>query len=250
MMASDTSLAPDAPLWWNAGDPVRTRFFDALSLLLPAGEQFLIDTAADWLRASESAGATPSGLAAEVRRFIAEETAHQRAHRLYNDRLARHSPARHLEQRIEEALGPIRQSDLSTRIALGAAFEQLTALLSAEFLREGDVWLGDGHSLQGRLWRWHCQEELDHCHVTADVMRAAGIGWCRRAAAMALSLLFIGSDVLVSVAGLCRSDRQAGRCGAKAQALGAAAFALRAIPGVMRIAAGAIRYMLLGPYRP
>jgi len=32
----------DVPVFWNDGDPVLTRFFDALSIHFPDGERFFI----------------------------------------------------------------------------------------------------------------------------------------------------------------------------------------------------------------
>ena len=69
--------------FWNQ-TPFRSYLFNAFSLLLPSGEQFVI-------RAMEDAATRlPEGapLQEEVAQFVREERAHQRAHRLYNTQLA------------------------------------------------------------------------------------------------------------------------------------------------------------------
>ena len=93
---------------WN-GNAFRTRLFDALSLLLPCGEAFVIQAVADWLVASPQAEA---GLRSQAERFVREEMSHQRAHRLYNDGLARSGvPSQALEQRIESAVRELAPLD-------------------------------------------------------------------------------------------------------------------------------------------
>jgi predicted metal-dependent hydrolase len=225
---------------WN-GDAFRTRLFDALSLLLPCGEAFVIGAVSDWLAAAPQAEA---GLRAQAERFVREEQSHQRAHRLYNDRLARSgAPAQALEQRIESAVRELSHLDLGTRLAMSAAFEHLTALLSTEVLR-GAVWLTATPCRESQLWRWHCAEEIAHCHVTAHLLRAGKVGYLRRAGSLALATCFLGIDLTRLVFALCAHDV---RCGAVSRGrllLQAAGLALRACPGVLRMAAGGLRYLM------
>ena len=125
---------------WN-GDLLRTRFFDALSLMLPSGEAFVIRAVTDWLEDQRHGGAAGEALRAQALQFVREEQSHQRAHRLYNDRLAQQGlPARELEARIEAAVAGLAPLHLHTRLALAAAFEHLTAALSVQVLK-GWPWL-------------------------------------------------------------------------------------------------------------
>jgi predicted metal-dependent hydrolase len=222
---------------WN-GDVFRTRLFDGLSLILPSGEAFVIEAVAQAAAQLPSDGAQADALREEAGRFVNEELAHQRAHRLYNERLAREGlPARALEQRIEEATRPLTHLDLPTRLAFAAAFEQLTALLSCEVLR-GNAWLTQRPSLQGRLWRWHCAEEIGHRHVAPQMLRACGVGEARRIACFAAATCFLAIDVVRIVAALCRHDlgtRSVSRTRLAAQAC---RFACRAAPGMCRMALG------------
>lgn len=188
-------MPPPAPAPWN-GDLLRTRFFDALSLMLPSGEAFVIRAVADWLADERHDGRAGEALRAQARQFVREEQSHQRAHRLYNDRLALQGlPARELEARIEAAVAALAPLELHTRLALAAAFEYLTARLSDEVLR-GWPWLSRrAHAREARLWRWHCEEEVGHRHVVRDIAAASGVGLARRTGCLLLATLYLGTDV-------------------------------------------------------
>jgi predicted metal-dependent hydrolase len=225
---------------WN-GDAFRTRLFDALSLLLPCGEAFVIQAVSDWHAATPQAEAS---LRSQAERFVREEVSHQRAHRLYNDGLARSGvPARALEQRIESAVRELAHLDLPTRLALSAAFEHLTALLSTEVLR-GSVWLTASPCRESQLWRWHCEEELGHRHVTTDLLRASNVGYLRRAGALALATCYLGIDVVRLVCALCAHDARCGAVGRGRLLLQACSMAWRASPGMLRMAAAWLAYLV------
>ena len=188
---------------WN-GDLLRTRFFDALSLMLPSGEAFVIRAVTDWLEQHPDGDAA---LRAQAQQFVREEQSHQRAHRLYNERLAQQGlPARELEARIEAAVAGLASLHLHTRLALAAAFEHLTAALSVQVLK-GWPWLSrqaDGR--EARLWRWHCAEEVGHRHVVRDLAVASRVGIVRRAGCLLLASLYLGSDVARLLCGLLWQD--------------------------------------------
>ncbi len=230
-------------LWWNGGDAFRSRLFDAISLLLPSGEKFVIAVASDWLNASSQTQIPKEELRREVQRFIREEIAHSRAHRLYNERLALHAPAERLEQRVASAMEEMADWDLLTRMAFAAAFEYLTALLSVEVLRTRSVWIGDGTAPQIRLWRWHSQEEVGHRHVVADIMNVYRVGHGRRVFAFLAAVLYLGWDLAVSMCVMLRCDIQTRRVGVWQLVTQAVVFAVRALPSFLRMAWGCVRYL-------
>ncbi len=245
MMQSDGALQkkPSSP-WWNDGDALRTRLFDAISLLLPSGEQFVIDAVSNWVHEGCPGASPSSGLQQETQRFIQEEMAHQRAHRLYNDRLAADTPAKELERRIASTVSEMASLDLPTRLAFAAAFEHLTAMLSMEILRPRSVWLGDGAAPQIRLWQWHCQKEIDHRHVVANVSIAAGVGAGRRTLTLLAAALYLSMDVTVALAAMCRADLRARRVKPLHLLIRAARLALLASPGLIRMAGSSLAFMM------
>lgn len=237
MTAVPLAAARPAPPW--NGDSLRTRLLDALSLMLPAGEEFVIGAVADWLRDDVQAAGGSQALRAQAQRFIDEERAHQRAHRLYNQRLAREGlPAVELEQRIRAAVAELAPLGLETRLALAAAFEHLTALLSREMLGGGPWLRAAGDSPQARLWRWHCAEEIGHRHLVSDLLAERRVGWARRAGCLLLASGYLGLDVARLLAGLLGHDLRGGTLRRGALAWQACRFVAAALPGLLRMAAG------------
>jgi uncharacterized protein len=244
MMASANQTASDLPwLWWNGGDAFRSRLFDAISLLLPSGERFVIAAISDWLQLP-AADSLTSALQRDALKFIKEEQAHSRAHHLYNDRLAVHAPAQRLEQRIAAAMQPMSTWTLSSRIAFAAAFEELTALLSVEVLRPRNAWLDSNATPQAKLWRWHCEEEIHHRHVAPEVARAMGVGRCRSALVFIVAASYLCADVVVTLATLLLADKRAQRVGLTLLTLQAIGFTLQVTPSLLRMA-GASLYSLI-----
>ena len=198
-------VAPGEPeRFWNR-TPFRSYLFNAFSLLLPSGEQFVI-------RAMEGAAAhLPEGapLKAEVAQFVREERAHQRAHRLYNAQLARQGyNAVALEARMEGAVQGLEQAlDWRERLALAAALEYLTALVSRQALRGGG-WLVHDASRQSNLWRWHCEEEVAHHGVALRLLREVGqVSYGRRLGLYVLASLILLGDVACHTWDFFRTDR-------------------------------------------
>lgn len=248
-MKAVTPAAAAAPVPWNGTIP-RTRFFDALSLLLPAGEAFVID-------ALEACGAAAGVLDAADRSaladFVREERAHQRAHRLYNSALIAAAPSAAVPaQRADQAVAELQGLPLKDRVALAAAFEQLTAVLSHEVLVHRHL-LGDAgeSSSQSRLWRWHADEELRHCHVATQAAQRHGVGAARRVIALFMATAYLGLDVLRGWIALCRSDIAAG-ASRRRVAVDTLDFAVRSLPSLARMTLGWLRCMVLphGAPRP
>jgi predicted metal-dependent hydrolase len=220
--------------WWN-GDALRTRLFDGLSLLLPAGETFVIRAAQDWLAAHPAADAR---LREQALRFVREEQAHQRVHRQYNLALASAVPvALQLEQRIAHSVRQLDGLGLARRLALAEAFEHLTALLSAQVLR-GTTWVIDDGSRESRMWRWHCAEELAHRHVAAELLRVVRPAPGLRGLALVLATAYIAGDVLGLTWALCRHDVQRGGLRPAALFAQAAGLVGRATPDLLRMTLG------------
>jgi len=216
---------------WN-GTFVRSRFFDALSLLLPAGEQFLIDTLQSWRAASEPPA--DSELSREVDRFIREEQAHRRAHANYNAALVAALPSvRAVAERAGRITDDLTGFGMPMKLALVAAFEHLTAVLAQE-IEAHRFFIAEENTRAGWLWKWHAREELGHRHVAVLVARHAGLGRGVLTLALLLATGYLTGDLLRYTFALCRCDV---RAGTRQWALLAdtARFAFGAIPSLMRM---------------
>jgi uncharacterized protein len=186
---------------WNGGDAVRTRFFDALSILLPEGEQFVI-------RAAHDAAALRGTPADEVQALINDEHAHQRAHRQDQRRLLQqHGPASRLLHSVEATMAPLNDLPVASRLALAAAFEYLTVLLARRVLHGRSRWLAEAPSPQARLWRWHCAEEIAHGDVLLRLARQHRLAYGQRIGCYLLASAYLTADTAGLMRALLRDDR-------------------------------------------
>ena len=231
-----TARTPGEAVICNRTIP-RRRLFDALSLILPTGESFVIATIEEWQRGA--GGCASDALHAEVSRLIREECAHQRAHDRYNAALIKATPgATPAAERAKRVTDEIAKCSLTMRLALVVAFEHLTIVLSREILAHPDL-LPDDDSAHSRMWRWHAREEIAHGHVAADVAAHHGIGRARTLLALCLAATFLSLDVLRCWWALCRCDLRSGVPGWRL-ARDTGVFLVQGLPSFVRMAAGVL----------
>jgi predicted metal-dependent hydrolase len=239
---SATGIAPTryGAAYWTP-NTARARWFDAISLLLPAGETFVIEAVRD----ACAAWPTNDALRNAVQHLIDEEHSHQRAHQRYNERLAAIGlPVDVLQDRLARNMAPMRGWPVEERVLMAAALEQCTALLSREVLRSR-AWLGPDESATTRMWRWHCEEEIGH-HGTAIALAAIAP---RRIwtwpLILVLAAVWITSDILRFQSALRATDRRLGRVGRWQSLLDGLQFAAQTAPAVARLLAGGVRSMFM-----
>lgn len=195
----ENSLNAANAVHWNGGHAVGTRFFDALSILLPQGEKFVIHAAQDAAALLKTPGAQVQGL-------IADEQAHQRAHRLDQRRLQQQQgPAAALVQHIDVVIAPLHHQPLAVRLAWACAFEHLTVLLARRVLR-GPNGLTASAAPQARLWRWHCAEEIAHGHVLLALAAQSRIPYGQRVACYLAASMVLATDVARFMGAFLRDD--------------------------------------------
>ena len=221
---------------WNRTVP-RSRVFDALSLVVSAGEVLVIDTIEHWRRTA-SHGAPPNVLI-EADRLIREEAAHRRAHERYNAALILATPgAARVADRARQATAELAHLNLATRLALVVAFEQLTVALSREVLRRPDL-LPAADTRHTRMWRWHAAEEIAHGHIAALVATHHGIGRLRLTLALCTATVYLAIDIVRGTFTLCRCDLAAGYPRLRF-ARDIALFTISSLPSLARMAAGLV----------
>ena len=230
----------DTARFWN-DTPFRSYLFNAFSLLLPSGEQFIVEA----VEAAAQSTTCSAALRDEAARFVLEEKAHQRAHRIYNQRLAAQGyNVAALEERIAQALGKLQRTlSPAECLCLTAAFEYLTTLVSRQALQKTS-WLSHEQSVQGSLWRWRCAEEIAHHHVALDLLAARRVGYWMRVGLYLLASVVLLSDLVRHIADFYQTDRQANRITRGAFWKSAAAFVLTNTGGLLQMGAGWLRYAL------
>jgi len=200
----DFGLDGEIPRWWMAGDPFKTRFFDAMSTLFPQGERFFIES----VRAYADRIEDPD-LRAAVDDFTRQEGQHSKVHRRYNARLAEQGiDVAGIHRRLEEDLFGERQKRLPAiwRLSVTAALEHLTAMMGTCFFERRDV-LADCDPRIRAVYAWHAIEEIEHKSVAYDVLtKVAGARWLLRASTMLLLTLGFSFDVCRIIDHMLRVD--------------------------------------------
>lgn len=177
------------PRHWNAGDPVLTRFFDALSVHFPEGERFFIQS----VRNYQEQVSDPR-LRDDIRHFIRQEGQHGMVHDSFNEVMA--AQGVDVEQAAANLRGFIRtfQKYLPKKyqLAMTAAFEHFTATLGEAMLQDQADIFAESDPVMRALFLWHGVEEVEHKAVAFDVyQKVAGGGYLTRTSALVLGTLMI-----------------------------------------------------------
>ncbi len=163
---------------WCGGNPALTHQYNAISLLLPAGEQFFRDVAREVARSLDLSN-NPR-LEQEVREFAVQESQHAAQHRRYNEVLAAQGFQNIVEPSIMWWKSFLhRHTSPLTSLAAVCAYEHYTAIIAENLLRSRKKWM-DGSPDMALFWGWHAAEETEHKAVCFDLYTAAGGGWLRR----------------------------------------------------------------------
>ena len=181
---------PDIPRHWLGADPFRTRFFDALSVIFPAGERFFIES----VRRCAGAGA---GSIPDIGEFIDQEAQHSRVHARFNDRLrAQGVEVDHMDRREREKMATLlARLPPQFTLAATAGVEHLTAAMSRSFLAQPSLFREADPRVRAMFF-WHAIEELEHRAVAFTLIGACGVrGWLLRSGAFLLGML----DITITV---------------------------------------------------
>lgn len=196
--------------WHGLGSQI-SHFFNALSLLFPAGERFFMDSVRHYRDRIDD-----PVLKKQVLGFIGQEAMHTREHVEYNALLqANRLPARKLDQRIWKVLGWMKRVlPHSVQLAHTVAAEHYTAMLAGLLLDDSTRLAGSEEGYR-QMWLWHALEETEHKAVSFDVWNAViqpGPGrYLLRIGVFLLTTLVFWPTVFLLHTRLIRSDRHAGQ---------------------------------------
>ena len=180
---------------WAGDDFVRTTFFNAMSIMFPAGERFFISSVAHY-----RPQVTDPKLLAEIKAFVTQEGLHTREHLAYNDAMQTIVDVPRLYAGVASRIGFLKEhfSPL-THLAITCALEHFTAIMSHEALKRPE-YLDEAVPSYRHLWAWHALEECEHKSVAFDVYRSVTKGkseWLRRRRMVAVTINFL-RDILIN----------------------------------------------------
>jgi len=168
----DFGLDGDIPRWWFAGDPFKTRLFDAFSVLFPEGERFFINCVRDYRER-----VTDPAQQQQVRDFIRQEGQHGMVHDAFNRRLERQGiPVKKIEAVLHRLMEDERRFfPKRFTLACTAAAEHMTAVTTHGFSVNGQQFL-DADRRVNAMYLWHGMEEIEHKAVAFDVLQQVAHG--------------------------------------------------------------------------
>jgi predicted metal-dependent hydrolase len=158
---------------WVRGDPFATAFFNALSVVFPLGETFMIRSVSAWK------DKLPEPLDTNVSHFIYQEAAHCRHHNAENNAISASGyDITPLENSIRSVVNRLQNIGPIGSLCGTMCIEHLTAIMSSEIVANDH--LDGAQAGQRDFWEWHAIEEIEHKAVAFDLWHYAlrGAGPC------------------------------------------------------------------------
>lgn len=143
--------------YWMRGCPVRTHYYNALSILFPAWEGLFVEVVRARLPQVHDAD-----LKARMVKFMAQETAHKNAHHSHNVR--NNLIVQELEEYERTKVAGMRPK-MKVWLAAMVSIEHIAANLSRDFL----IRYPNDPGKEAALFRWHSVEELEHKSLAVDL---------------------------------------------------------------------------------
>lgn len=193
---------------WAHGDPLKTSFLNAVSCILPMGEDFFLQA----MRAVREQIRDPQ-LAKDARAFCGQEGHHAYEHRKFNALLAASGYPRLADiDRVQDRINDwiLRHTGALDHVAFTAGAEHMTSIMSHAFLSDPLRWV-DARSEIGAMLFWHTVEEIEHKSVCLDVLQHLDDSYARRMAGFALLTGILAGSVLVRQAYMLAADGQLSR---------------------------------------
>lgn len=175
------------PFHYVPDEPFATHFCNILHLLLPAGEEFIVDVFKQALPLIRD-----EQLRLDVQGFISQEAMHSQAHA----DVAAHLTAKGIDlspftEQLAWLFGQVvgdrprwsrrrQQSWLAERVAIVAALEHYTAILGEWILDTPQLDALGTDPVMLDLIRWHGAEEVEHKAVAFDTMKHLRAGYWRQ----------------------------------------------------------------------
>lgn len=154
-------------LHWNEARPEFSQIVNAASLAMPYLEPYLIKTM------REARGLIrDEKLVRDLDLYCAQESAHFRQHRRFNDEVKAASPeaVNAMETQLAadyERLGTHRS--LRFNLAYAEGFESMALAIGHMLIEDREFLFGRADSAVASLVLWHFVEEIEHKNVTYDV---------------------------------------------------------------------------------
>ncbi|MDE2400478.1 MAG: metal-dependent hydrolase [Burkholderiales bacterium] len=198
----DFGLNGDIPKYWFGGDPFKSRFWDALSIIFPPGEKFFMTCVRDFRDQIQD-----PKLLQDIKDFNRQEGQHTLVHRQDNERIrAQGVDVDALTAWVDNMLNNRYRKWYSRgyTLAITSALEHFTSIIAHSMFDKRDVMKEADHRLRA-MYAWHAIEEVEHKGVAYDVMvDYAKVGYFTRVLALVdasimfpLTIFFIQRKLMI-----------------------------------------------------
>ena len=163
------SFPADIDPVWIPGNPVRSHFFNGLSMTMPYLEPYLIRSI---LKAREHI--SDPELLEDMAGFNRQEANHYKCHRRYNELMKANGypELEELEKLMTEQYQRLEGRSLRTQLAYSAGFESMTNGFTHWLITKRVALFADANPHVSSFWLMHMIEETEHKTVAFDTYMA------------------------------------------------------------------------------
>jgi len=154
---------------WIPNRPELAAMFNGASLTMPYLEPFLIRTMVEALRSIND-----PHVAETVRAFNAQEGAHYKTHRRFNELLKakRYPELAEIEAQMENSYAKLNKRSMRRRLAYTAGFEAMTLGVTKWLIEERTNLFKHADARVASFVLWHMVEETEHKCVAYDAYQS------------------------------------------------------------------------------
>ena len=160
----------DLPKYWYDESPLKTHFFNAMSITFPKGETMFVDIVKVY-----SQHITDPRIKENCVEFVKQEYWHTFAHKQFNRWISNQGlPVNSIEEHLDKKIQLIRKSPKVVWLGFTAGIEHVTTVLATHVLTYPGF-IEKMHPHFKELWLWHSKEEVEHQAVTLEIWNELNI---------------------------------------------------------------------------
>ena len=192
---------------WNPRLPEFAMVANAISLLMPHAEPYVVSSSRAALKQMGDDPLDPTNLASRTRTYIHQEAQHHAEHRKFNNVVARRYRTKLLERMMAGTFRFLKGRGSSFGIAFAAGFETV-AFVAARWVdarmhtllpeigklnaTDAEMQTNNDANIAANLFVWHLAEEAEHRSIAYEVHQRTGGTQLAYTWAMIVSFVILG----------------------------------------------------------
>lgn len=205
---------------WNPRVPEFAMVANAVSLLMPHAEPYVVSSSRAALAQMGEDSLDPTNLANRTRAYIRQEAKHHAEHRRFNSVVARRYRTKLLERMMAATFRFLKGRSSSFGIAFAAGFETVAFVVARwvdarmhtllpEIGKLGvDGLANDDANVAANLFVWHLAEEAEHRSIAYEVHQRTGGTQLAYTMAMIVSFVILGVFTSLGILTMLFRDRR------------------------------------------